>query len=246
MYQARRDSLIMKKQRTMDPTKAEILISLHEVSRCVSTSTCDVFNRGGDFDSECSVFKSGKVVDCARMPLHPCHVKNATTAFSRTGDMGKVPTSAFERIWRNGGLGTLVDEIKVGCTPPAERASRLVDLLSSIFRIGRKLASLFVSALCTPSLAPNYSVLSPHLDGNDILVIDTNVMNGCRCISGSGLNTSGVSRFIRSCSRSITLSDFHPSLPSHSPRMIQQSIYHFYSKSNRTANSDPCLEEGCQ
>ena len=56
-----------------------------------------------------------------RCPGTECHVKQATVVFNRMGDMGKLPTSAWLRLSKAGGIRKVLDDICGEETSPTRR-----------------------------------------------------------------------------------------------------------------------------
>jgi len=51
-------------------------------------------------------------------------------------------------------------------------------------------------------------------------------------------------RWVREQAAQLDLREFRPDLPSYSPRLVQQALYAFCSKSNRIAGGDACAGRG--
>ncbi len=242
MFQARRDVVIMDQQRAMpfrsvvDLVGCSVLESMIERHQCPWLATSELF------DSNCDVKKSGKVVDCATFPGAQCHVKAATRDLRRTGDMGKLPTSAWLHIWKYGGLRRLLEEVFQASSSPRARGALLVERFSRVYRVGRKLATMFVSALSTPALAPSLSPWFPEVDGNELVVVDTNVTLGIDAIRGrpGPKSYNAQEKWIRDQAAQVDLSKFSAGLPAFSPRLVQQALYSFFSKSNRATHLEGC------
>lgn len=121
------------------------------------------------------------------------------------------------------------------------RADSLVRALSEVHRVGRKLATMFVSLVSLPELAPGATPWFPLLDGNQLVVVDTNVAGAVALLAPEVDRTYvAQAKWIREAARSVELERF--GVPKYSPRMVQQSLYWFSSRSNREANSDPCRQ----
>ena len=190
MYQALRDVVIQKRQRALPPSAVRTVADLGFLKRSIARHRCPAFLNRDRFEQTCDVWKKGGIIDCSRCPGVRCHVKDATAAFNRVGDMGKLPTSAFFRVWSNGELTSTLRTLRQDHASPTERASALVDLFSRVHRVGRKLATLFVSALSTPALAPGLSPWFPEISGNDLVVVDTNVARAVDRLRGrTGIRT---------------------------------------------------------
>jgi hypothetical protein len=249
MYQAVRDTVVMQHQHRLPISDVNILASLPIVEAFVTSRFCPGAHRDDWITHYCDVWKRSDLVDCFKHPGLPCAVKGATYAFNRMGDIGKLPSSAYVTIWARGGLAAAL-RMAVHTTPsPTTRASLLVGRLSQVHRVGRKLATLFVSVLSTPALYPDLSPWFPDIDGNDLVVVDTNVARAVDCLAGSSRARTYESReaWVRQQALRLNLSTFDPRIPSYSPRMLQQALYAFCSRSNRVALGDPCASAraGC-
>jgi hypothetical protein len=242
MFQARRDVVIMRQQAAMSPGEARHLLSMREIGQLALRSRCELLSSTTAFDEGCSVRKMDHQVDCAHHPGAPCHVKDATFLLNRMGDMGKLPTSAWLHAWKDGQLSRLLKEVQAAESDPQRRAALLVGRFSRIYRVGVKLSTLFVSALSTPALAPGLSPWFPAVDGNALVVVDTHVARAVDLLSNSACAATYESRarFIRERARAIDLREFAPNLPSFSPRLVQQALYSFCSKSNRIDQRTDC------
>lgn len=247
MYQALRDTVVMTHQQRLSYRDATIVASLPVVEDFVRSRSCPG-SHGDDWLSDyCDVWKRTGRVGCSQHPELRCAVKDATRAFNRMGDIGKLPSSAYLTIWArgHGGLaGILQTALKTSPSPTA-RASLLVAQLSRVHRVGRKLATLFVSLLSTPALSPGLSPWYPDVDGNELVVVDTNVARAVDVLSGSSHSGTYDSRqaWVREQASRLDLSTFDRRVPRYSPRMVQQALYAFCSRSNRIALRDPCAGE---
>jgi hypothetical protein len=250
MFQARRDVLIMKQQREMPRDESKALISSAWLARRTRESRCPTVESASSFDRECSVTKTADGgVDCAHQPGAACHVKEATVLFNRVGDMGKLPTSAWLHLVELQNFNSLVDSAVSASADPASRADLLVAKLSQVHRVGRKLATMFVSALSTPALAPGLTPWFPRIDGNALTVVDTNVARAVAALrsrSDSRRSYDAISFWIRREARRVDLRLLRRTLPAYSPRLVQQALYAFCSRSNRLARRDDCAVTPCR
>lgn len=249
MFQALRDVVIMRQQRTMSPAAVGLLTSTDALAAHVGKAECEHLASAEVFDLRCSVNKTAGQVDCNHRPGAACQVKEATVLFRRMGDMGKLPTSAWLHVWGNYQLAHILAEIIRQESNPQKRADRLVERFARIHRVGRKLATMFVSALSTPALAPGLTPWFPEIDGNGLVVIDTNVARAVDVLREPGAAKTYTARasWLRSEAIKIDLRQFDSDLPPHSPRLVQQALYTFCSKSNRAASGDECacLDKAC-
>lgn len=242
MYQARRDIVIMRQQAAMSRPAAKPLLSVPTLRSLVRKNRCMHLNSAASFDAGCSVYKRAGNVDCDCRPGVQCHVKDATVLLNRMGDMGKLPTSAWLHVWDSGGIATLLREIQLGERNPQRRAELLVNRFARIYRVGEKLATMFVSALSTPALAPGLTPWFPAVDGNELVIIDTNVARAVALLKGPTMTATYAQRvqWIRGQAHAIDLRDFDRRLPRFSPRVVQQALYAFCSKSNRLVQGTAC------
>lgn len=242
MYQALRDVVIMRQQRSLLRSSMRVVADVNVVKRSTARHECPVLRSATAFEEGCDVAKVGEAVDCGTCPGARCHVKDATVVFNRMGDMGKLPTSAWLRLWKDGGLRRLLAEVCREEASPTRRAAVLVERFARVHRVGRKLATMFVSALSTPALAPGLTPWFPDIDGNDLVVVDTNVARAVDALRepGAPRTYDARERWVREQAAELDLREFRPDLPSYSPRLVQQALYAFCSKSNRVAQGDAC------
>jgi hypothetical protein len=245
-YQARRDTLVMRLQRNLSATTVKELSSSSRLGSLVGNHYCERLESARSFESGCALKANDGVVECEAHPGRACHVKQASLAFRRMADMGKLPTSAWFHIGQFG-IGAIFAAVCKETKSPKERAGRLVQRLATVHRVGQKLASLYVTILCTPELQPGFSPWSPECDGSNTLVLDTNVLQVARAIlslSGNASYSAVQAAFLR-VAMEIDLKELSRKLPNKSPRLVQQAVYVFRSRSNRIAMADACARAGC-
>jgi hypothetical protein len=243
MYQSRRDVDIMAIQRGMSRASATALVSRRRLRVLVESARCELPRDRHAFDDACTVrrdFDRGRAT-CDRHPRTPCHVKDATMAIGRMGDMGKLATSAWLHVDAGGGLRSLVDDAVGASEGAGAAADRMVAHLAQIHRIGTKLATMYVSALSTPALAPGLAPWWPRVNGNHLVVVDANVGRVVDLLRPSGPRTYAArSAWFRGAAARIDLRSFRRDWPQCSPRLVQQAVYVFRSQSNRRAAGDAC------
>jgi hypothetical protein len=244
MFQAQRDVVVMRRQRALEKAAVRVLVDGGYLARAIASHRCSALLTFDGFSRGCDVGKRGDVVDCGRHAGLKCHVKDATGAFNRMGDMGKLPTSALLLFQRDGGIHGVLDDVRRKVEDPAARAAALVERLGKVHRVGRKLATMFVSALSTPALAPGLTPWFPEIDGNELVVVDTNVARAVDVLRpvGASRTYDARERWIREQAGQVDLRAFHPEAPTYSPRLVQQALYAFCSSSNRSAAGDECAE----
>ncbi len=115
MYQALRDVTIMRRQRSLSRRSMRVVADVATVKRSIARHACPTLGSVEAFEEGCDVVKDGDGIDCGMCPGESCHVKDATRVFNRMGDMGKLPTSAWLRLWRGGGVKALLSP-RPACT----------------------------------------------------------------------------------------------------------------------------------
>ena len=237
-----RDVVIMRQQRSLPRAAVRVVADAAFVERSLAKHSCPVLLSANAFEKGCDVSKRGNVVGCGTSPGTRCHVKDATAVFNRMGDMGKLPTSAWLRLWKDGGVREVLADVCRAEAAPTKRAALLVERFAKVHRVGRKLATMFVSALSMPALAPGLTPWFPDIEGNELVVVDTNVARAVDTLRLRGAEKSyeARERWVRERAERIDLRQFHPDVPHYSPRLVQQAIYAFCSKSNRVARGDEC------
>lgn len=181
---------------------------------------------------------SPSATTCDHRPRTPCHVKDASRAIGRMGDLGKLPTSAWFHLGRGGGLPANYAEACATQPDRHGRAAWLVGRLTSVHRVGRKSATMFVSTVSTSELAPGLSPWAPAVRGSELVVVDTNLMASVdRLNPGMSPKSYGAyDTFVRRAADAVGWS----------PRRLQQSLYVYRFKSNRPAQGDACATaRGC-
>lgn len=234
----------------MNLSEVKTLASARAISQTVREARCAILSHTHRFDQECSVYKRRGQVDCRHRPGDPCSVKDATALLNRTGDMGRLPISAWFHLWRANGLRELLRDVCEQQASPTSRAEQLVLRICVVHRVGRKLATLFVSSLSTPALAPGLTPWFPAIDGNSLVVVDTNVsraVDALRRFKGP-MTYAARAKWLISRAEEIDLRQCGRDLPEFSPRLLQQAVYAFASKSNRLAHGTACDKRrtGCR
>ena len=244
MYQALRDVVIMRRQLSLPPASVRLVADADTLKRSVAGQPCAALGSAETFEERCDVSKLNGGADCGTCPGVSCHVKDATLVFNRMGDMGKLPTSAWLRFWNDGGMRELLAIVCREDAAPTNRAVLLVERFARVHRVGRKLASMFVSALSTPALAPGLTPWFPDIDGNNLVVVDTNVARAVDALREAGARKTYEAReqWVRQQAATLDLREFSSDLPRYSPRLVQQALYAFCSKSNRVADGDDCTQ----
>jgi hypothetical protein len=246
-YQSRRDVDIMAIQRSIRARRAAEMTSPRRLRVLVERSPCAHLRDADVFDRCCDV-RRDLVRDratCGTRPRTPCHVKHATEAIGRMGDLGKTPTSAWLHLGAHG-LQRWFLEVCLLVEDPHARARRLVERVATLYRIGVKLASMFVTALSVPELGYR-AAWAPEVNGSRIVVVDANVGRAIGMWrTDHGPSTyAALEHWLVSAAARVDLSRLRAGLPRHSPRFVQQAVYVFRSRSNRAALGDACATKPC-
>lgn len=244
MYQSRRDVDIMAIQRSIRGPVAAKMVEPRRLRVLVERHPCSALKTASSFDNGCDVRRSSTSAVCARRPRTVCHVKEATAAIGRMGDMGKIPTSVWLHLTASGGFSGLLEAACAETRSPADAADVVVRELAKIHRIGVKLATMIVSALSVPSIASGVAPWWPRLDGNHLVVVDANVARTIDALRARGPRThEAYANWFRRHAGTINLRAVRTDWPERSPRIVQQAVYWFRSRSNRAAVGDTCAVE---
>jgi hypothetical protein len=248
-YQSRRDVDIMAIQRAMPARRAAAMTSPRRLRLLVENAPCRNLRDASTFDRACDVRRdfARDRATCDTRPRTACHVKDATSAIGRMGDLGKTPTSAWLHLGPAGLTRWFADACAADRDPHA-RAADMIERVAAIYRIGVKLASMFVSALSVPEMGIGVAAWSPELDGSRIVVVDANVGHAIRSWRrgrGADNTYTANARWFVAAANEINLSRLRAGLPRSSPRFVQQAVYLFRSRSNRIAHGDMCADAPC-
>jgi hypothetical protein len=238
----------MELQRTMSGDITQSIASRRSLATLVAASPCEHMRSADVFDARCDVRReSAALIDCVSHAGEPCHVKNTSIALRRMADMGKLPTSAFLHLGRSGVIHRLLARVRTQTALPEERAKLLVAEFAVPYRIGRKLASMFVSAMSFPALSGGISPWFPEVDGSKLVVVDTNVRQAIRLLSPEenfGTYEACVAAVHRLAGE-VDMREYSSAVPRFAPRLAQQALYLFRSRSNRRLHGDPCSLGPC-
>ncbi len=119
LYQSRRDVDVMTIQRTMAVRSVTAMTSVGRLRTLIARSPCDALHEAARFDDRCDVYRDfdRDAATCRHRPHTPCHVKAASLAIGRMGDMGKLPTSAVLHLGSDGLVKWFVDAGAAKCLP---------------------------------------------------------------------------------------------------------------------------------
>lgn len=250
MFQRLQDVLILRILRGISADEAADLSSAQRLLALVDGCDCPHAQSTAGLREVCDLAKdpaSGAGV-CAANPAVRCHLKQHTVLLKRYGHFGKVPSSAALTLREAGvsSLPELRDAIFTRLADPYERAAALEAALSRAWRINQKIASMFLSAVSNPDLAPGgYAPWAAGLDWGHFVVIDSNVDLFLASIGYRGGRSYDERRaFVQALARRIDLSALDRRLAPYNPRLVQQAMYVFMSAANRRALPQDCMRLG--
>lgn len=254
MFQRRSDAQIMRVLRSIPRADAEVMCS-QEALLTLARGGCELGASLGALIERCDLRKDDQgTPTCGARPERPCHMKRHSQLLKRYGHFGKVHSSLALAIEERGGDLEALRREALRRADPLEAARWLEEALSTAWRISSKIACMFLSLLTAPDLsrvAPPWG--GGSIDWRHFVVIDSNVDLALRSLGYAGSMSSYEARrsFLRALAERVDLSRLDGSLSPNNPRLIQQALYLFMSKSNRRECPRDCLHlsplgcEGC-
>ena len=213
-------------------------MALLDSSRCRFIKTSEGLRFGCDLMKDAS----GRG-HCKHRPRTTCHLKRHTEVLKRYGHFGKVPTS-LALVLREAGVDDLADlhrQVLEDVPTPVERAAVFEQVLSRAWRVSDKISAMFLSAISNPDLSDGLTPWGEGVDWTRFVVIDSNVDSFLELAGFPGpWSYDARRRFIIKLSKRIDLSEYNPRLHRYNPRIVQQALYLFMSKTNRSAKEEDC------
>lgn len=249
LFQRLQDVLVFRilrgiRRRDVDElTSTRRLVRLARSSRCPHLGTCE----GLEFECDLGKDPATHQGVCSARPEINCHLKRHTVLLKRYGDFGKLPTSAALLLHQDGvrDLQGLRRSVLRTHQAPADRAAALVATLRRVWRVDRKIAAMFLSAVSNPDLSPGLSPWHEGLDWTRFVVLDSNADRFLSVLRYSGSRTYlARERFVRALAERIDLTREHAALHAFNPRIVQQAMYLFMSDTNRKRSSRDCSLRG--
>ncbi len=249
MFQRQRDAQVLRILRGVPSSDARRICSQRSLLRLARLSPCECMRTSDALKTHCDLSKdpSTKLGVCTQNRDLECHLKRDTEVLRRYGYFGKVPTSIAFAVSESGGrdLRELREHVLRQATSPRDAAVRLEAALCRAFRVEKKIANMFLSVVSNPDLCGGEAPWSDGVDWSWFVVVDSNVDLFLKEIGFSGPWTYETRRrFVRSLGRKVDLSAFDNDLRPFNPRLVQQALYSFMSKSNRTLSQRDCSNEG--
>ena len=250
MFQRRQDQQILRilrgltKEQVSELTTPATLLSQAREVRCRHSKSLTSLITACDLGKDPA---SGRGT-CGQRPRTACQLKLHTVWLKRYGHFGKVPTSLALVLHERGhqDLGGLRDQVLREAESPGEAAEGLLSALSDGWRVSDKIAHMFLSLLTNPDFYPGDR--PPWIEGVDwthFVVVDSNVDLFLEAIGYPGPWTySARWSFVRALAERIDLSALDGRVQPFNPRLLQQALYLFMSRTNRLALERDCSKRG--
>ncbi len=245
MFQRLRDTYVARILRSIPKADAEELTSssqlyqLAKASGCVHSGTQEGLLKVCDLAKE----KETRLATCSANPTCDCHLKRHTTLLRRYGHFGKIPTSAALALFEawEGSLSALHVRVLREHDSPLDRARALEAEISRVWRVNKKVASMFLSVVSAPDLGLETPPWQEGIDWSWFLPIDVNIDKFLFSMGWAGPWSYDARRqAVLSLSRKVALSRIHSGLRDYNPRLVLQAINRFMSSSNRREAATDC------
>lgn len=248
MFQRLRDAIVMQTLRGIASCDAQELTSLTALLDCVDKAACPHAKSNEALKRTCDLTKdvSGQA-RCTMAPEADCHLKRHSMLLRRYGHFGKVPSSAALMVRERGApdLVALMQDVVTEAGNPGLASVRLEVAISGTWRIASKIAAMFLSLLTAPGMGFARVPWPSGIDWTRYVVVDRNVDLFLQTIGYGGSGTYDSRRdFVTALARQIDVSTFRPDLPPFHPRLVQQAMFCFMSKSNRRLAAVDCARDG--
>jgi hypothetical protein len=246
MFQRRRDVVVQALMRSLTPhdvwelSSQDALVGLARANSCRHSAIRETLHRTCDLHKT-----SDGMPTCSVRHSADCYLKRHSALLKRYGDFGKYPTSAALLLddLRVRDLPGLYEQVTSAYRSPTERANVLKERLCEIFRVSSKIASMFLALVSNPDLTSN-PPWEERLDWTQFVVVDSNVESFLESIGYSGPRSyNGRVAFIQVLARRINLRRLDSRLHAFNPRLVQQAMYIFMSRSNRNSSDIDCWRE---
>ena len=246
MFQQRRDTDVMAILRGIGAEDAAELTTSEALLRRADQCACEHAKSAEALRVSCDLYKNleTKKGACHVRPWEACFLKRHTELLGRWGFFGKVPVSLALTLRERaeGTLTSLYRQAVREASHEREAAIMLEDALCQAWRIHKKIANLFLSTVTNPDLFHD----PPWGEGVDwrwYVAIDTNVDAFLKAIGYGGAGSyEARRRFLFALSERVPLDEYEPGLQRYNPRIVQQAMYLFMSRSNRRALVRDCAQ----
>jgi hypothetical protein len=247
MFQRLSDVQIMRTLRSIGEDEARELTDANSLLRLADTD-CDLSTSLSNLLTRCDLSKDEQGRGCCgARPQTACALKRHTVTLRRYGHFGKMPMSIALALRDSGvdDLPSLRASVWRATQDPLDRAMRLESAISKAWRVNHKIAAMFLSAVTNRALAGDLAPWSDGVDAEYFVVVDSNVDLALEALGYTGPRTYAARRqFVTALAAHVRLDRMRTGLPCARPRIVQQGLYLFMSKSNRRANSRDCHHGG--
>lgn len=248
LFQRLRDQLVLKILQRIPAERVDVLTTLDELAGSALAADCTARQSLEGLRTACDLHKDDlRRGACSREPSGACPLHRHTEDLCRYGHFGKVPTSLALAIHSAGAsdLPDLYRRVLGQHRRRAERAEVLEQVLCRAWRVEKKIASMFLSLVCTPGLSRWRPPWRSGVAWERYVVVDSNVDAYLATIGYRGAGSYDARRtFVMELARRIDLRQHSRRLPSFNPRIVQQAAYVFAGRSNRVANPRDCGHSG--
>lgn len=253
LFQRRQDQQVFRILRGMTPGDVRQVADARSLEDARFRTRCEMLRTSRALHESCDLSKvlGEPLGRCGVHPRTPCHLKQHTVLLKRYGHFGKVPTSAVLMLSEMGvcDLRALRERALSQADDPEVRAELLEAALTRVWRVNRKISAMFLSAVCNPDLGRFRAPWCEGIAWTRFVAIDSNTDLFLSSIGYAGPGTYNARLdFIRAISRRIDLARLDSRLHAFNPRIVQQAMYMFMSRTNRAATVLDCctLTANCQ
>lgn len=236
MFQRLRDVFVKSILRGIPATLADTLTNELRLRQLAEQLPCGVHPSAAALRVQCDLTKDPVSRRGSCTPANPgeCPLHRHTETLNRYGHFGKMPMSIALAIRDSGATDTAdLHAIATAGRTRGEASRWLVGSLTRSWRVSHKIASMFLSLVSNPDVLPG-APWARGVQWTDFVVVDSNVDLFLASIDYEGSRTyQARAQFIRQLAVEIDLEEYDSSVRSYNPRLVQQALYLFMSRSNR-------------
>ncbi len=247
LFQRRQDRQVLRILQGIARDDAVELSSARRLIALVDACECPYARTVAALEERCDLTKSAGRGTCKANRRVACHMKRHTVQLKRYGHFGKVPSSAALVLREAGArdLRALRARVLAATASPQDRAVALERVLMRAWRVSDKIAAMFLSAISNPDLSPGLAPWSEGIDWTRYVLVDSNVDLFLASIRYRGPASYDARReFVQALARRIDLQAYRPGFHAYNPRLVQQAMYMFMSRTNRIATTSDCSHHG--